>query len=456
MPSTDRSQLIRSYTASLKPGSNDESVESDASMERFADAALRWADRGRAGPGLAGKKDAVLAGYRALVQQQPPSIPVDDSTYEAIILPALRPVGDVVGGTFQLPDAGEFGDFLTDQATRARIEAAIRGVACLTLPKHPSLPYGGTCFVVGKELVMTNRHVAQIFSSGLGTKGLTLVSRAAVDPLREQDDGDEPAFEVRAVRMVHPYWDMALLEVPGLDLPPLTLDAAGLDAGRRRVAVIGYPAFDTRNPTDVQNTVFRGRFYVKRLSPGYVTGFQDGTASFENSVRAMTHDSSTLGGNSGSAVVDVATGRVLGLHFAGLYLKTNYAVPVAELARDRRVIDAGVTFTSTSNAADGLPSEPRWRAVDAEAPRVAESRVVHPPSAGTGATLRMTIPIEITITVGQSVTVPAVTAPVVAQPVVAAPRVAPVFAAPVVAATNGAAAGSPAPKMLIEPGFGDG
>ena len=41
----------------------------------------------------------------------------------------------------------------------------------------------------------------------------------------------------------------------------------------------------------------------------------------------MTHDSSTLGGNSGSALIDVATGRVVGLHFAGRYLEANYAVP---------------------------------------------------------------------------------------------------------------------------------
>ena len=58
----------------------------------------------------------------------------------------------------------------------------------------------------------------------------------------------------------------------------------------------------------------------------------------------MTHDSSTLGGNSGSAVIDVATGTVIGLHFAGEYLKANYAVPTYELARDRRVADAGLNF----------------------------------------------------------------------------------------------------------------
>ena len=48
----------------------------------------------------------------------------------------------------------------------------------------------------------------------------------------------------------------------------------------------------------------------------------------------MTHDASTLGGNSGSAIIDVDSGEVVALHFAGEYLKANYAVPMYELARD--------------------------------------------------------------------------------------------------------------------------
>jgi V8-like Glu-specific endopeptidase len=43
--------------------------------------------------------------------------------------------------------------------------------------------------------------------------------------------------------------------------------------------------------------------------------------SFEGVVKAMVHDSSTLGGNSGSAVIDTETGEVLALHFGGEYLR---------------------------------------------------------------------------------------------------------------------------------------
>ena len=41
---------------------------------------------------------------------------------------------------------------------------------------------------------------------------------------------------------------------------------------------------------------------------------------------------------------DLDTGEVLGLHFGGRYHERNYAVPAAALARDDRVIAAGVTF----------------------------------------------------------------------------------------------------------------
>ncbi len=68
------------------------------------------------------------------------------------------------------------------------------------------------------------------------------------------------------------------------------------------------------------------------------------TSSFGKIVPAATHDCSTLGGNSGSAVLDLENGDVLALHFGGAYQKQNYAVPAFELGRDSRVIATGVRF----------------------------------------------------------------------------------------------------------------
>ncbi|NWO81692.1 serine protease, partial [Escherichia coli] len=96
------------------------------------------------------------------------------------------------------------------------------------------------------NLLMTNRHVAEIFASGLGVRqlGFRTGMRAAIDFLREQGRSDQEMLEVRSIRMIHPYWDMALLEVEGLAASHVPLKLSLQDVGDldgRRVAVIGYP-----------------------------------------------------------------------------------------------------------------------------------------------------------------------------------------------------------------------
>src|SRR5262249_9360678 len=120
---------------------------------------------------------------------------------------------------------------------------------------------------------------------------------------------------------------------------------------------VGYPAFDTRNDAGVQNDLFRQVFGVKRLQPGTLGGRRD-TESFGKLVPAVRHNCSTLGGNSGSALVDLEKGEVVALHFGGRYSDINYGVPGSELSRDQRVIDAGVTFADL--APGGKPSWADW------------------------------------------------------------------------------------------------
>ena len=316
----------------------------------------------------------------------------DEFITEAIILPNERPVVDVVNGTYATPPA-PFKQ-LGRKAARARIEAALPAIGRVELPDHPSLPYGGTGFVVGDGLLMTNRHVAELFATGLGRETLSFIpgQSAAVDFLRERERPDSLLFQIRRVAMVHPYWDMALLVVDGLaPVTPLSLStAAPGDLRERDVVVVGYPALDPRNAVDIQNRIFDSVFNVKRLQPGRLREVES-IRSFGHSVEAVTHDSSTLGGNSGSAVLDVKTGEVVGLHFAGVYLEANYAVPAHELALDRRVVAAGVNFDAQI-AGDGAPPwESFWREADPEASAAAIA------SATVDRALGGSLPIEITI-----------------------------------------------------------
>lgn len=269
---------------------------------------------------------------------------------EAIVMPQGRPVVFIRDGAFD--DLGDPWTHVNKNSVRSKVQPTFPAIGRVELPNSLRIPYGGTGFVVGPGLLMTNRHVAELFANGLGSRGLVYrAGDAAVNFRRHHgdDEDDRTAYlEVEKVLMIHPYWDMALLSVGGLaGVKPLTLAVESPDdLVGREVAAVGYPARDERSDLTVQDRIFQRVYGVKRFQPGKIRP-RDAIRSFETKVKAMTHDSSTLGGNSGSAIVDLTTGRVIGLHFAGVYLKANYAVPAYELARDPRVVAAGVNFAGT-------------------------------------------------------------------------------------------------------------
>jgi V8-like Glu-specific endopeptidase len=84
--------------------------------------------------------------------------------------------------------------------------------------------------------------------------------------------------------------------------------------------------------------IFANIYEKKRLQPGNLTN------SFE-SVGEFAHDCSTLGGNSGSCVLDLDTGLVIGLHYSGSYMHSNYAVSLWKLKEDAILKEAGVNFS---------------------------------------------------------------------------------------------------------------
>jgi endonuclease G len=277
-----------------------------------------------------------------------PLSPTELFGLEAIVLPDKRPVVFIRNNVYDAVPMDEWAH-LNKPDIHHRLEALFPSIGRIELPLTPTIPYGGTGFVVGSNLLMTNRHVARLFSEGVGSRITYHAGGSAVDFLREDglpDPDPGTLLRVIGVVMVHPFWDMALLKVAGLPATAKPLPISVMPPEQlsgRDVVVVGYPAQDFRNDQEVQSRVFGKKFGVKRFQPGKVQG-RSTIPSFENQVTALTHDSSTLGGNSGSAVIDVETGAVVGLHFAGIYLEANYAVPMHELARDSRVVDTGLNF----------------------------------------------------------------------------------------------------------------
>jgi endonuclease G len=286
---------------------------------------------------------------------------------EAIVMKENRPVVFVRGNSYD--DVGESWTSLNTPEVKTRLSGLFPLIGRIELPTSTLVPYAGTGFVVGKGLIATNRHVAQEFSRGLG---LTIQYRggdAAIDFKRQVDtpEDDHTAYlTVRGVEMIHPYWDMALLQVDGLPTDKMLNLAVRSpeELVNHKIVAVGYPAPDPRNDLALQNKIFEGVYYVKRLQPGVLRA-RAKVLSFENEVNAMTHDASTLGGNSGSAIIDVDSGEVVALHFGGEYLKANYAVPMYELARDSRVASK-LNFDGTVAATSDF--DPAWRSLGMEAP----------------------------------------------------------------------------------------
>lgn len=222
----------------------------------------------------------------------------------------------------------------------SRIEPLIPLVGRIDVDNFPgTATYVGTGWLVDKGIVVTNRHVAELIAAGndgnfqfrSGRFGEDL--RVSIDYVREFGSNQRVVSKVNRVIWIQKDpagADMALLEVESRtdgtspeSIPIAEADAAaGVD-----VAVIGYPA---RAPEYVvpdqarMDSLYGGHYDVKRVAPGMMGGPSRGWS---------THDCTTLGGNSGSVVIDMKSGMAVALHFAGLYLVENYAVPASTVRR---------------------------------------------------------------------------------------------------------------------------
>lgn len=309
-------------------------------------------------PGGAGEIAPAVAAIRTLNSLFPgePLTPEQSRELEAVVLPRFRPTLLIANGSFTTPPAPW--QHLGENPVRQRLEAACRSIGRVCVP-NASPPHAGTAFVVGSGLMMTSRHVAERFALGVGQQGLMFRSghSATIDLGSEPGPDRGAPLQVRKVVLIHPHWDMALLEVEGLDErhPALTLDSTAYDTLVERstqVAVVGYPASDSSHPDQaLHNQIFGDTSEVKRLQPGRLLGRRDFRGS-QPPAWAGVHDASTAGRNSGAAVIDLETGHVVALHFAGDYLRANYAVPASELAQDSRVVRAGVSFLPGASPSD--------------------------------------------------------------------------------------------------------
>lgn len=210
---------------------------------------------------------------------------------------------------------------------------------------NASMEWGGTGFVIdakgNSRTIVTNRHVANEVArrkadgQGVFIRSPIGLCGANIDFGEEVDSADNNALTATLSKIVYIADDISAdvalfeIEAANFQLPdPVVLAAKEASKGDL-VAVIGYPAYDSRNNDSDQARYFRDLYEVKRFAPGFVTHALSGQS-------ALRYDCTTLGGNSGSPVLDLHSGEVVGLHFSGVYGEYNAAVGVKTLDALRR------------------------------------------------------------------------------------------------------------------------
>ena len=210
--------------------------------------------------------------------------------------------------------------------------------------RNYDMTWGGTGWVAENRkkgaLVVTNRHVAQLVARRKADGSAVFMRApsgvrygAGIDFGEEvESKADDNSCTAELTRIDYladdAAADVALLFIEAADFKLPTalrlIDDKIKIAKGDLVALMGYPAYDSRNDAAAQAKYFRDLYEVKRFAPGMVLQPPG------NGI--LTYDCTSLGGNSGSPLIRLEDGKVVGLHFSGVYGKANTAVSAPTLA----------------------------------------------------------------------------------------------------------------------------
>ena len=279
------------------------------------------------------------------------------------------------------------------KAARSLLLPAIRAVGRIELENNPRFSWVGTGWMIKPDVIVTNRHVAMEFGRADGDGFIFrpgsnhLAMSASIDFLEEFGRNEQRPFRVTKILNIEDEDgpDLAFLQVQGDGLDPQISLATRLPGDKQMVAAIGYPARDSRIPDQqLMERIFGDVYDKKRLAPGQIIG---------NSQGEIEHDCSTLGGNSGSVILDLASGQALGIHFAGRFLESNYAVSATILGERLEAVMNGQSRRRAISVLSPPPmSTPPQRSSPAQSPAGAAGRKV---------VVTSNIPVTITVEIGE-------------------------------------------------------
>ncbi|WP_176480174.1 phospholipase D-like domain-containing protein [Mesorhizobium sp. WSM3859] len=282
-------------------------------------------------------------------------------------------------------------------ARRTTLQPLMPLVGRIDVTSFPGADFVGTGWFVDSNIVVTNRHVAELIAHRDGrryafTRGVGGTIAASLNTLHEFDDlavDAARAFAVEEVLYIErdPAIDIAFLRVrrrtDGARPDRIAISAADA-VPDSSVVTVGYPARASKRiipDQQLMEDLYRGRYDVKRAAPGLALP-RDGAS--------WRHDCTTLGGASGSPVLDPTTGMAVGLHFAGLYEEANFAVP-ASILRD--YVSKKRWTTPPPEIETSSPPKPQMAAKTQAA--------VGATSALSAGVVSITIPLTISVSLGQ-------------------------------------------------------
>jgi endonuclease G len=257
---------------------------------------------------------------------KPPSL-----LLETIVLAHGRPVLFIRNDDFDNSDSPKINKHLS--AARPYIKVVIPVIGRVEVENHPDFTWLGTAYLIRKNILITNRHVAKEFAEKKGNHFVYLINeegdkmQSYINFKSEFQIPDQSRWEISEIIYIEPdpnsesdlsKPDLAFLLLKNeiKDHNPVKL-AKDLAKEKDFLVTIGYPARDPRIPDiNEMERVFGNVYDVKRLAPGQI---------ITNDGNIIKHDCSTLGGNSGSALIN-ENGEAIGLHFSGKYHTENYAI----------------------------------------------------------------------------------------------------------------------------------
>lgn len=212
------------------------------------------------------------------------------------------------------------------------LDTALRAVGRIDHPASAQ-QFEGTGFLVARDVIVTNRHVLQQVADPAPGGGWSFHQGTRIDFGHEYQGSD--SVGARALRSVlfcgaahidtqspidHNHLDLAVIELepadPGATAPlPLAIEASkGWASPQLATYIVGYPANPGFGyPMSLLEKLFQLTFGYKRLAPGRVITSTDPVAAW-----TLSHDATTLGGNSGSAVIVAGRETVAAaLHYGG-------------------------------------------------------------------------------------------------------------------------------------------